>query len=127
MRWYGCRQLAHGNCTVPITYKTSTDFALGRWITSQRDKQNSLSEYQKNRLNSLGFDWNPLLTKWNNAFHELEVYHETNGNCMVLATYKTSTGFGLGTWVHNQRHKKDKLTLDRIQRLDALGFVWKIR
>jgi len=35
-------------------------------------------------------------------------------------------GFKLGIWVSSQRTKKDKLKPDQRNRLDELGFVWKV-
>ena len=42
---------------------------------------------------------------------------------MVTAKYIVD-GFKLGNWVSSQRSNKDKLSKDRIKRLDALGFSW---
>jgi hypothetical protein len=42
----------------------------------------------------------------------------------VPRSYKTDDGFALGNWVKNQRSKRDTLSTDRKQRLEAIGFVW---
>lgn len=41
---------------------------------------------------------------------------------------ETASDFKLGSWVANQRgaYNNNQLTPDRIQRLDDLGFVWRV-
>ncbi|CAE8612298.1 unnamed protein product [Polarella glacialis] len=53
-------------------------------------------------------------------------YKEEHGHCKVLRMHKTSSGFALGTWVSAQRFacRIAKLTFQRIEQLDSLGFVW---
>jgi hypothetical protein len=36
-------------------------------------------------------------------------------------------GFNLGSWVKKQRSRKDKLTIERLNRLNQMGFVWKFK
>ena len=45
----------HGNCNVPWMYKESRQ--LGRWVTHQRTKKETMSENRRNQLNSIGFVW----------------------------------------------------------------------
>ena len=42
--------------------------------------------------------------------------------------FKTTEGHDLGAWCNKQRiaKKKDRLSDDRIQRLDDIGFIWNI-
>jgi hypothetical protein len=35
--------------------------------------------------------------------------------------------YNVGAWQHRQRTNKDKLSADRLQKLDAAGFVWNTR
>jgi hypothetical protein len=60
---------------------------------------------------------------WEFWFGLLEVFQKREGHCRVPVLHKEE-GHKLGNWVHNQRQQKDRLSHDRIKRLDALGFVW---
>ena len=57
---------------------------------------------------------------WMFWFGLLEVFAKEHGHCRVPDKYKTGEGYGLGTWVSNQRIGKDRLDLGRRQRLEAL-------
>ena len=112
-----------GDCLVPDNYNVS-DFNLGSWVGTQRAKVDMLTSDRINRLNALGFIWDPLKEQWEKGFRELVGYKKESGNCLVPRTYKTISGFKLGHWVGTQRTSIDKLTPDRIHRLDALDFIW---
>ena len=51
-------------------------------------------------------------------------YKDIYGDCNVPGKYPNNPQ--LSTWVGNQRKskKKGKLSLDKIERLDSLGFSW---
>ena len=51
-------------------------------------------------------------------------FKERKGHCLVV---HTEDGYQLGTWVDTQRSKKESLSGDQRQRLNELGFVWKVR
>jgi superfamily II DNA or RNA helicase/DNA-binding TFAR19-related protein (PDSD5 family) len=118
----------HGNCDVPNSYITDTGFMLGSWASRQRQflKKNKLSDERKERLEALGFVWDPFAEQWEEGFRELSAYHQEHGNCNVPSSYITETGFKLGVWADTQRQKlkKNKLSDERKERLEALGFVW---
>ena len=45
----------------------------------------------------------------------------------VLGSYVISDGYKLGQWVRIQRSKKDRMTAERREKLEALdGWVWKV-
>ena len=80
------------------------------------------------RLDALGFVWEVLTTQWEEGFRCLERYHTANGDCLVPQGYRDpTTGYRLGTWVSNQRKDRETMLPERRARLDALGFVWKVR
>ena len=76
------------------------------------------------RLDSLGFVWDALEAYWQEMFTALVDYKEHYGNCNVPQSWKENPK--LGNWCNNQRRakKKGKLTQERIQQLESLGFVW---
>ena len=56
----------------------------------------------------------------------LKRFKEREGSCSVKQTHKEGS-IKLGTWANAQRSNKDTLTPERIQRLEAIGFVWNAR
>lgn len=63
------------------------------------------------------------LNAWHINYLLLMEYRKTNGDCLVPRKFKIE-GVRLGEWVHNQRTRKEKLSTDRVNLLDDLGFVW---
>jgi len=117
----------HNHCNVPRNYKTADYFSLGAWVHNQRNYKSRLPAARYQRLEDLGFIWSVLDDQWEQAFSYLKKYKEEYRDCLVPASYKTSNGFALGTWVNNQKQAKNRLTALRVQRLDDLGFVWKVK
>ena len=114
----------HGNCLVPNSYRTKDGLRLGNWVSTQRIEKHTPSKANRARLDSLGFDWDPWTTRWEQCFEALEAFYSENGNSLVPASYKTENGLGLGAWVVKQRKDKDKIAEERRARLDNLGFDW---
>ena len=98
-------------------------FKIGTWVSSQRQKKAQLSPSQVNRLNSLGFSWDPIRDQWEECFSALKEFRHSEGHCRVTQT-TTVGGLKLGNWVVNQRSRKERLTTDQIKRLNAIDFSW---
>jgi len=112
-----------GHALVPARYINSDGFRLGQWVNDQREREGELSFERKSRLDSIdGWTWDVLTFKWEEGFLHLNKYVETEGHAMVHLRYKSSDGFKLGSWVHNQRRSKDQLTPENKLRLKELGF-----
>jgi hypothetical protein len=113
----------HGDCNVPRGY--SQDPLLSRWITTQRIKKNGISQERINRLNEIGFDWDPFHTRWKTMFAALLQYKEIHGHYNVPSKYPQNPA--LGTWVEGQRGKKrkGKLSQEYINELNAIEFDWE--
>ncbi|KAL9189794.1 hypothetical protein ACHAXT_009469 [Thalassiosira profunda] len=64
--------------------------------------------------------------KWAKRYDQLQEYKKEHGHCNVPRKYEKNPQ--LGEWVHTQRNfrKKGKLSGDRIQRLNGLGFQWRL-
>ena len=116
------------DCLVVQGYKTASGYDLGRWVSNQRAlfNKDKLTPERIQRLDDLGFVWDVLTEQWERGFSELTIFKNSNNACRVYAQDKTPTGFALGVWVSTQRtaYKKGQLTPERIQRLEALGFIW---
>jgi len=113
-----------GHCRVPQIF-TDNKFNLGNWVSVQRVNKEKLSSDRIQRLNEIGFIWDPFQEKWEEAFGYLLKFKEREGHCKV-PKFMFEGGYPLGSWVSQQRSKKDNLSSDRIRRLDAIGFVWKV-
>ena len=117
----------NGDCLVGDNHKTIDGYKLGIWVGKQRYKKSSLSPDKVQRLDEIGFVWDPIGEQWERGFSELLQYKEENGDCLVGDKHKTKDGYKLGIWVGTQRSKKSSLSPDKVQRLDEIGFVWRVR
>ncbi len=97
---------------------------LGSWVAHRRREKEGLTTDQTRRLDSLGFSWDPHAEQWEEGFAALQKFHQREGHCRVLKRHQ-EFGLNLGSWVTTQRSKKDRLSPDQLERLNALGFVWK--
>ena len=122
----------HGHCDVPIDYPH-----LGVWVLNQRFNLLDMPKERIGALDSLGFNWNCNKRnrsngKWDAQYSQLVQFVNEHHHANVPPSYKK-----LGKWVKNQRyeytkfHKKEagtsKLNRNRIDKLEEVGFQWKIR
>jgi len=122
----------YGNLLVPRNFKTEDGMNLGIWLSTQRTAyyKSLVGEECTQRLEELGFLWDPRNVKWNEKCDRLVKYKEEHGNCLVPIKFEMEDGMKLGRWVSTQRtayHKqgnKGTLSEERTQRLEELGFVW---
>jgi hypothetical protein len=112
-----------GNVNIPYQFKSADEYPLSGWVRTQRRKNDKLTSDQISRLNDLGFDWDPLKTLWEKGFTHLERFFEKEKHVQVPDGFQFD-GYGMGSWVSNQRRKKSELTTDQVTRLDAIGFNW---
>ena len=114
-----------GHCRVPRAHKEG-DYKLGQWVSRQRQNQTNLTAERLQRLDEIGFIWDPVTADWEEGFAALEVFKKREGHCRVPAVHKEGD-HNLGNWVRVQRNNKANLTAERVQRLDEIGFVWNVR
>mmetsp|Transcript_22786 Transcript_22786/g.42943 ORF Transcript_22786/g.42943 Transcript_22786/m.42943 type:complete len:163 (-) Transcript_22786:212-700(-) len=121
---------------------------LGGWTVQMSQLHQSWQEGRKyippemvekfNQLNAMGFGFDVFLTRrgeqsWEDSFGLLLQYRQETGSCRVSHHYKAD--FHLGSWVAVQRKdykllvadKPSRLTHDRAQRLESIGFEWVAR
>ena len=105
---------------------------LGKWIAVQAKRLREsapIPEEQRKLLETL-----PLKTEseadriWKDNFEDLCSYVNSNGSFNIPAKYTSPHGVRLSAWATVQRMKKGKgeLSAERISKLDAIGFPWKI-
>ena len=136
----------NGHAQVPFIYyckrkednDQTKDFHLGVWANNQRQqmKKKNLSSKRIERLKRLNFNWSLSVEineeSWEYAYSKLALFVEKRGHARVpsryyckrkLANDKTMR-FHLGVWVKTQRAEKksSRLSKERIEKLDALGF-----
>jgi len=124
-----------GHCLVPTK---SHDYPqLGPWVSSQRyqykkrqrGELSSMTDGRLKALDDLEFVWS-IDVPWEERFEELVSFKNKYGHCKVPRNYGVNPE--LGRWVHAQRtaykkfrdNKRCKITQERIDKLDALGFIW---
>ena len=113
---------------VPLVYPA--DPQLGRWVSTQRTnyktKNPALTIDRISKLNSIGFVWNPKNAQWTDKYLRLIEYKKQHESTCVPHPYEDDPS--LGKWVSAQRayYKSNKsyLAVDRIGKLDSIGFVW---
>lgn len=98
------------------------------WLFRQRKnyRDGKLSAIQISQLEAIGIYWEPK-DNWKLLYEKAKVYAAENKNLDPPATYKTSDGLNLGRWLMEQRssYRKNKLTEDKVRRLEAIGFEWE--
>eukprot|EP00978_Attheya_sp_CCMP212_P020495 scaffold58728_cov52-Attheya_sp.AAC.2 len=120
---------------------------LSRWIFNTRVRNKSEMEQAENiklvavtplkkkLLSLVEFSWHVATIahiSWEERYATLLQFRATEGHCLVPQLHPT-----LGEWVKHQRAAYDKLmrgvksdrrlTPDMIAKLDAIGFVWRLR
>ena len=103
--------------------------SLYEWFGAQclLKRFNHLRPDRQQRLEALGFDWDRHRhieeQSWERHFHQLVEFHQTHGHFEIP---KQSPTAGLHDWVRNQRQlqRSGQLSVNRRQRLEALGFAW---
>jgi len=135
----------YGHCLVPQTYFRNP--ALAKWVASQRAKYNkgNMVEDRLDLLHDLDFDFDRqdpmqklgimkipklepvsresyLEDMWGKSFEQLQAYKEHFGHCKIPISYEANPA--LGAWAFSQKmaHKKGKLSEDRLEKLNELGF-----
>ena len=119
----------YNSTCVPRSY--TAGLQLGTWVNNQRSnfntKNSQLTTDRINRLNSIGFVWNFHDAQWIEMYDRLVAYKKKYKSTCV--SYKTD--LKLGRWVDRQcemyRLNNSRLTIDRINRLNSIGFIWNPR
>ena len=119
------------HCNIPILPSYTcphTGIELGFWVSNRRKdyKKDKLLMGQIERLESLGFVWDMKDHDFEEGLKELIAHKVKTGSSHVASRHITDNGFPLGKWVSHRLtdYKKDKLKPERIQKLEAIGFLW---
>lgn len=113
-----------GHCLVNNAHKED-GFALGGWVSRQRQAKSNLSKTHIDILNDLKFVWNVKEANWEEGYAALSNFKNQYNHCDVPQAYKVQN-FSLGSWVSRLRQSQSLLTDERKKRLDQLGFSWNL-
>ncbi len=121
----------YGTPNAPKRYIAPDGFNLGSWQMSKKVayKKGELSPNIIQRLESIGFTWNPLADAFENGCKQTVKYKEQNGTPNAPIKYISLDKFKLGNWQSDIRtsFKNGRLSPDRIKRLEAIGFKWSLK
>ena len=92
----------------------------------KKKKRGTFEEFLIRDLDDLGFDWElDSSVMWDRSFEQLKCYKKSNGHCVVGRSDGEKYSV-LKRWVSAQRAAfgSGKLSEERIQALNELGFQW---
>lgn len=129
----------HGHCLVPQENQNLSRQNLARWVKRQRyqyklkmsGKSSSITQERIEMLQNIGFVWSRHAIVWHQRLRELEEYRAQHGDCNIPGNYPENQE--LAIWVKCQRrqyklfwtdNERSSMTLERINALDKLGFIW---
>jgi hypothetical protein len=112
----------YGDCNV----LRGIDWQLANFVDKTRIRKEQLPQERIDKLNSIGFSWNPLDERWENNFQQLCKYKAKHGDCNVPYNYVDRK---LAKFVGKMKERKNagKLSPEREARLNAIGFIWSVR
>jgi superfamily II DNA or RNA helicase len=110
------------------TYINSTGFKLGGWVSERRKsfRRGKLSAVKIEELNSLDFIWDAENYLWERGLIAYKNYVMEFSSPLVPKAYPKKNGLNLSNWVLVKRREfvDGKLSSDKVDRLNELGFVW---
>lgn len=99
----------------------ATEGPIGSWCSTQRKmyKQRLLSEERQEALEKIGFPWSAE-TIWTQHFRQLQLFYQ---HCQ---RWPASREGALGSWccVQRRMYRQNRLSAERIRRLEEIGFPW---
>lgn len=126
-------QQEFGDTNVPAKYKTPDGLSLGNWCTCQRRVYSGsicgiLTKERIEKLERIGFSWNPADDNWSAGYNHAAEYFRENGDLLVPTAYVTGDGFKLGLWIRSNRarYRKGTLSEERIRLLQEIGISWNV-
>jgi hypothetical protein len=122
-----------GTTVVPLSKEYDEYKSLARWANNKRLQyhKDTIPDNERDELNRIGFDWKQSRSElWNEYYRHLVKYKAETGHTRVPGSYAyQEEAFDLvplRNWCRTQRvrFKNDSLEVDRVAKLDKLGFNW---
>jgi hypothetical protein len=116
----------------------------------QIGRHNTLTDEREQLLNQVGFVWDSHQASWNDHYQRLEAFFHFHGHVQIPATENAAYS-SLSTWCKHQRRQyrnyvqqqqqatsatngknnnnnnNTTMTVERIRKLELLGFEWNPR
>jgi hypothetical protein len=119
-------EMDFGHVNVQFLFKSEDGYNLGQWISDVR-KRYSKGQLSVDRIESLqrfnGWVWNSHDARWMEKYQKIKEFQKREGHCLVPQKWKED-GESLGSWVSSQRAARQSMQPERLEKLDALGFIW---
>ncbi len=108
---------------------------LGSWCASRRQdfERKKLKPERVAELSAIvgwTWDWSASSFRWETGLSEFRKYYEVFGDGLVPVSYRSSSGFKLGSWcnVQRTRHANNKMRPSQFAILNVEpGWVWSAR
>jgi hypothetical protein len=117
----------YGHSKVPQKFKTKDSYALGGWVSGQRNTKEAIPLELKDRLEKLaGWSWNLYDDiHWFEYYALLKEFFSIKNTSKVSWVYMTPNGYPLGKWVDIQRKSKHLLSEQKVNLLESLpNWFW---
>lgn len=111
-----------GHCKV-VQAHIEDGFKLGSWVSHQRKGKEKLAQEKIKKLDELNFIWDLFDEQWQYAFTKFLKFKSREGHSKVPSTH-VEDDIHLGNWVNNQRKKKLKISVIKLDLLNNHGFIW---
>ncbi len=115
----------YGHLKVPSTFQENP--SLAKWVSRQRENEESMPRERKERLDQVGFLWKKDMDQWEKQawlqkFEQLKAFALKEGHCKVPALVEEYRF--LRPWLDRQRRFRHRLTPEQEQSLQSIGFPW---
>ena len=115
----------NGHSHVKMNFTDIEGYNLGTFVANIRNRKKKLKKEQIDELNRIGFEWEKKFKDlWRKNLEEYKDYILQNETCHVPNNFISESDFNLGQWVSRTRQRKDKLSNDKIEILNEIGFIW---
>ena len=116
----------YGHCEVT----EKQDRALSRWCTKlrgeRRKKDSRLTEIRIKRLDSIGFEWELLDSRWMKKYYTLEKYLENKKHYFDSKDNKKAKQLKRFISIQRINKKEGVLSKQKIDLLNKIGFIWDV-
>ncbi len=119
--------------TISKTYQPTsvTNEELKIWLNVQRKnyrRETILTSSQRQKLKALGIERDNAKEYWVSMYNLAFNYYQKNQH-LTITHPQTAEEKSLYTWLRNQRYsyRQGKLSMERIELLNALNFIWSPR